>query len=429
MSEKVLKNKYIIEEEEEEEEIEEVSEQDILEKKILKILNKGRVDSKLTLTNLLINYGIKNYSYKINLLTNEINAEIPLIGNTLKRMRFDKKINFSIENGSHVYYLHKKQKTIKPEKGKISIDWKSYTIPEGINELYLIFKIPGSKTNSQHFLFSCYPSAEFSGFKLFVDKKHEKTHGFSIYKDKLIGFFEEDRMILKCTTSGDNIDKTLYYLIQIGRIILIELIKSNFRYSEVLKIIHPKVIDFFPIVPIFVENEKKKFFENKFNNVLRIIYDFPKEFEGKLISGKYSLIYLVSKNETFDIMEYNDFISSSFDFQTKSFVSLAILNGWIINPNKALNYIEKDDEIKNLISEYIQDIDTDRIIQEKLEESMERGEFIKEITTNLLLSLLGVSLLADWPPLQIAVVIVLIFINVFYFYKRRKKFKEKNKMS
>ena len=54
LSEKVLKNKYLVEEKfEEDEEVKEIKEEELLEKNILKILAKGKVDSKLTLTNLL----------------------------------------------------------------------------------------------------------------------------------------------------------------------------------------------------------------------------------------------------------------------------------------------------------------------------------------------------------------------------------------
>jgi hypothetical protein len=54
------------------------------------------------------------------------------------------------------------------------------------------------------------------------------------------------------------------------------------------------------------------------------------------------------------------------------------MQDWIINPTKALNYM--DEELAKSIKEYLQDIDTDRIIQEKIEESMEKSEFFKDIT-------------------------------------------------
>ena len=70
MSEKVLKSKYLVEEEyEEEEEVEEIKDVDILEQKILNILSKKKVDSKLTLTNLLTNSGIKDHELRLNLLS------------------------------------------------------------------------------------------------------------------------------------------------------------------------------------------------------------------------------------------------------------------------------------------------------------------------------------------------------------------------
>jgi len=54
LSEKVLKNKYLVEEKfEEDEEVKEIKEEELLEKNILKILAKEKVDSKLTFTNLL----------------------------------------------------------------------------------------------------------------------------------------------------------------------------------------------------------------------------------------------------------------------------------------------------------------------------------------------------------------------------------------
>jgi hypothetical protein len=91
--------------------------------------------------------------------------------------------------------------------------------------------------------------------------------------------------------------------------------------------------------------------------------------------------------------------------------------------------MKDDDDLRKLIEEYQQDINTDRIIQERLEETLERGEFFKEITTNLLLTFLGVSLLTDFPPIQWTVVGVLIAINIFYFYKRRKTIKKRTQIS
>jgi len=186
LSEKVPKNKYIVEEdfeeEEEEKEVKEIKEEDLLETKIMKILSQGKVDSKLTLTNLLINSGIKNYELKINLLSNEIFAEIPKIGNKLKKLRFEKKINFSISEGSHVYFINEKKKMLRSNKAQLKFDWHSYNIPEGSEDIYIIFKIPGTGISTHHFLMSCYPSTDFSGFKIYVDKKFEKTQSFTLDK-------------------------------------------------------------------------------------------------------------------------------------------------------------------------------------------------------------------------------------------------------
>ena len=176
---------------------------------------------------------------------------------------------------------------------------------------------------------------------------------------------------------------------------------------------------------IFRAKEKKKFFENKFNNALRIFFDFPEEYEGKLIIGKYSMIIKESSDVQIDLKNYYDFIHQVFEYQTKSFLSQSILGDWIINPKKILNYMDEDDDLNNLIEEYIQDIETDRIIQEKLEQSLEKGEFLKEITSNILITLLSLSLLANSPSIQWIVVGILIFINIIYVYTRWNKFKKK----
>ncbi len=430
MSEKVPKNKYLVEEEfEEEEEVEEIKEEDLLETKILKILSKGKVDSKLTLTNMLINSGITNYELKINLLSNEIFAEIPKIGNRLKKLRFEKKINFSILEGSHVYFINENKKMLSSKKDQIKFDWHSYNIPDGSEDIYIILKIPGIGISTHHFLMSCYPSADFSGFKIYVDKKFERTQSFKIYKEKLEGKFDEDKLILHCKTSNKDIDKSLYKVIQIGRKILHELIKLNFRYSEILRTFFPKSSDFFPVVLIFRSSKQGIFYSTKFTNSLRIIYDFPVKFEGKLIYGKYSMIINGDKGQDFDLKTYYNFITEAHEFQTKSFLSLSILEDWVINPAKALNYMKDDEDLRKLIEEYQQDINTDRVIQERLEETLERGEFFKEITSNLLLTFLGVSLLTDFPPIQWTVVGILIAINVYYFYKRRKTIKKRTQIS
>ena len=276
---------------------------------------------------------------------------------------------------------------------------------------------------------SCFPSANFSGFKIYVDKKFEKTQSFEIYKEKLEGRFDEDKLILHCKTSNKEIDRVLYKVIQIGRKLLHELVKLNFKYSELLRIFFPKSTDFFPVVPIFRSSKQGVFYTTKFTNSLRIIYDFPSKFEGKMIYGKYSMIVNGDKGQNFDLKAHYNFITEAHEFQIKSFVSLSILEDWVINPTKALNYMKDDDDLRKLIEEYQQDINTDRIIQERLEETLERGEFFKEITTNLLLTFLGVSLLTDFPPIQWTVIGVLIAINVFYFYKRRKTIKKRTQIS
>jgi hypothetical protein len=429
MNKKVSKNKYIVEEEfEEEEEVKEIEVEDFLEKHILRILSKNRVDSKLTLTNLLLASGIKDYELRLNLSSNEIFAEIPNIGKTLKRLRFEKKIKFSIINGAHAYFIDEKKKMISRKGSEVKFDWKNYNIPNGNDEMYLVFKIPGSNTNTHHFLMSCFPSAEISGFKIIVDKKFEKTLSFYADKKEITGYFDEDKLILKCKTSNENIDRTIYTIVQFGRGILTELIKLNFRYSEILQIFFPIKSDFYPVVPIFRSKKQGVFYKTKYSNALRVFYDFPKDFKGKLFYGKHSLIINGDKEENFDLKSHYEFISEAIEFQTKAFISLSILNDWIINPTKSMNYMEEDDDLSKLVEEYKQDIDTDRIIKERLEESLEKGEFFKEITSNLLLTLLGVSLLADWPPLQWAVVGILITINVYYFYKRRKKFKKRTQI-
>jgi hypothetical protein len=429
LSKKVSKDKYLVEEKfDEEEDVKEIEVKDLLENRILKILSKNKVDSKLTLTNLLIASGIKDYELRLNLASNMIFAEIPNIGRTLKKMRFEKKINFAVIDGAHAYFIDKNKKMVSRKESEVKFNWNAYNIPEGTEDLYLVFKIPGSSINPHHFLMSCYPSAEISDFKISVDKKFEKTSSFHINGDKISGYFDEDKLILNCKTSNQSIDKTIHTIVQYGRKILTELIKLNFRYSEILQIFFPIKSDFFPVVPIFRSEKQGVFYKTKYSNSLRVFYDFPLEFKGKLIYGKHSLIINGEKVENFDLKAYYEFISEALEIQTKAFISLSILNDWVINPMKAMNYMEEDDDLRKLVEEYKQDIDTDRIIQERLEESLEKGEFFKEITSNLLLTLLGVSLLADWPPLQWVVVGILIAINVYYFVKRRKKFKKRTQM-
>jgi hypothetical protein len=62
--------------------------------------------SKRDLTHLLIKDKIKNYYFKINLIQNQMNLEIPHIGIVLKRIRFENKINFSVYDGAHVYFTN-----------------------------------------------------------------------------------------------------------------------------------------------------------------------------------------------------------------------------------------------------------------------------------------------------------------------------------
>jgi hypothetical protein len=135
------------------------------------------------------------------------------------------------------------------------------------------------------------------------------------------------------------------------------------------------------------------------------------------------------KGKEFDLKDYDGFIKDAHGYLTKSFLNRSILEDWVINPTKALNYMEEDEDLRKLIEEYQQDIQTDRIIQERFEETLERGEFFKEITSNLLLTFLGISLLTDFPPIQWTIVGVLIAINVFYFYKRRKTIKKRTQIS
>ncbi len=52
-------------------------------------------------------------------------------------------------------------------------------------------------------------------------------------------------------------------------------------------------------------------------NTIRIIYDFPANFEGKIIFGKYSIIVNVDKNNEFELKDYYGFITEVNAFQTK----------------------------------------------------------------------------------------------------------------
>ncbi|MFX0176266.1 MAG: hypothetical protein ACFE85_08555 [Candidatus Hodarchaeota archaeon] len=411
-------------EKEEKEESKKIHKKNI-ENSLLKFLRKGKVMSKRDLTHLLIKDGIKDYYFKINLIQNQMNLEIPHIGSVLKRLRFENKVNFSIYNGAHVYFTNFDSRTLKPKAPKIDFDWKKYKIPQGKNEIYVAFKVPGSSKKSFHLLASCFPSAKFAGFTINVDRKYETNHSFTIFKGVLEGFFDADKLILKCYTTGENVNKTLFTIIQIGRRLVEELLKLNMRYSEILTIINQDNTAFIPVVPIFRDIERGAFYDTKYTNAIRNIYDFPKKYEGKLIYGNFSLISNEIKDEEFNLTDLYNFIDDGFEFQIKAFLSNAIMQDWIINPTKALNYMDEDEELAKLVKEYLQDIDTDRIIQEKIEESMEKSEFFKDITTNLLLTLLGLSLLAQNAIFQWILIGFFVLINVYYFYLRTKKSKKK----
>ena len=392
-----------------------------IESTLLKVLSKGKVESKYNLSKLLIQYGVKNYSFRLNLLENSIQYEIPNIGNVLKSLRFQKKIFFSMHNGSHVYYINKKQKVLKPREKTYSFNYNNYKIPEGEHEIYLTFKIPGSNISTRHFLTSCYPNAEFKGFTLIVKSDYEKSGAFYIIQNQLDGYIEGDKLVLRCKTTDSTVAKTLFTLIKIGRKIVKEIIMLNLKESEVLKVLNKKNRVFIPVIPIFRPLKSKIFFNTKYTNALRIIYDFPQKFDGKEVYGKYSLIVQEKEDSIFDLKKYNDFINNAFDFLIKSFISNAILKDWIINPRKAYNYMEPDKEIDYLIEEYIQDIDTDRIIQEKLESSMEKSEFIKDMTTNLLLTLLGLSVLTQNPILQWIIIGAFVVINLYFLISKSRR--------
>lgn len=126
LSKKISKTKYIVEEEfEEEENGNEIEVEDFLEKHILKILSKNKIDSKLTLTNLLVTSGIKDYELRTNISSNGIFAEIPNIGKTLKKLRFEKKIKFSILNGAHAYYIDEKKMIVSRKNSEVKFNWKT----------------------------------------------------------------------------------------------------------------------------------------------------------------------------------------------------------------------------------------------------------------------------------------------------------------
>ena len=49
------------------------------------------------------------------------------------------------------------------------------------------------------------------------------------------------------------------------------------------------------------------------------------------------------------------------------------------------------------------------------------GEFIKDMTSNVLLTMLGLSFIADELPFQITVIVILIIINILFLYIRLRK--------
>jgi len=443
MSRKIAKEDYLIDDERidaellvEEEELEEVAKVSpkeekkqekkvqiaYLEKQILKILRKGTVNSKMNLIHLLIKSGTKNFDYKFNLFENKLNYDIPELGGALKKLRFEKEIMFTISEGCHVYYLDTPGKELKSKEPKLDFNWKSYTIPSGPHEIYVAFKIPGSNYKPYHFLSSLFPKARILYYNVEVDKKFEKNKHFILKRGNLEGYFDEDKLILRSNTSNQDITKTLFVIYQVGRYIVKELLSLNRRFAEVIQIHNIEDGYFIPMVPIFRGKERNAFYETKYTNALRSMFDFPKEFEKKSVFGRFSALSKEMDDEKFDLKEFYDFIEDAFKFEVKAFITNAIMNDWIINPNKALNYMEEDEELKNLIEEYLTEIDTDRIIREKLDVSMEKSEFIKDITTNLLLTLLGLSILTDYPPFQWTIIGFFVVINAYYlFIKSRKK--------
>ncbi|MBY9003423.1 MAG: hypothetical protein KGD73_05580 [Candidatus Lokiarchaeota archaeon] len=395
-----------------------------LERAIIRILKKGTVMSKLDLTNLLIKAGITNYTYKINIFESALRRDIPELGAVLKKLRFEKKIDFSIYNGSHVFFTYFKNKQLKAKPPKIDFDWRSYKIPFGRNEIYMVFKIPGSNYKCFHFLSSCFPKARFLGFKINVDKKYEKNCSFTILKGTLDGYFDEDKLVLRCHTADENTSETIFKIYQIGRRIVKEVLMINRRYSEAIEIHNREDSLFIPVVPIFNAIDKQAFYTTKYTNVLRTLYDFPKKYEGRLVYGRFCVLHNNPKGVDLNIKDLHKFIEEAFRFQVKGFISNAILNDWIINPEKALNYTDVDDELEIFVKEYLQDIDTDRIIREKLESSMEKSEFVKDMTTNLLLTLLGLSILTDFPPFQWAIIGAFVLINGYYLFIKSRKSKK-----
>ena len=112
-------------------------------------------------------------------------------------------------DGAHVFFTDANKKIQKSKRQEMVFDWKKNQIPEGINEIYVILKIPGTRTDSDHFLSSCFPFSYFSRYNISVDKKFRANHNFFIKKDKIEGHFENDMLILKCYTDEIELHKTL----------------------------------------------------------------------------------------------------------------------------------------------------------------------------------------------------------------------------
>ncbi|UYP43857.1 hypothetical protein NEF87_000142 [Candidatus Lokiarchaeum ossiferum] len=390
-----------------------------IEKEVLRILRTGKVVTKLNLTRLLVLRGLE-YKFRINLISNAINPEIPELGGVLKQLRWKKKIKFSIENGSHVFYINK-TKPIKVKSKKLEFKWKSYKIPQGKNEVYMLFKLPTAH-GASHFFSSCNPIATFKGFKIAIPKKAKEEHKFDIFKDKLDGYIENNILILRCFTTEEKIDKTAYTLIQIGRKIIKEMLQMSRNYSKVPVINEDEM--YIPTVPIFRAKEKQAFYTTKFNNVFKYFYDFPQLFEGKHVFGNSCILTKEIHDEQFDLASFFPKCEEYFANRSKSFINTAMSQDWIINPQKVLNFGENA-ELDVLIDQYLEEINTNKIIDEKIDENIEKGEFIKETISNILLTLLGLSFLAEETWLKGLLVGTFVIVNSIAFLIRRKKLKER----
>ena len=390
-----------------------------IEKEVLRILRTGKVVTKLNLTKLLVLRGIE-YKFRINLISNTINPEIPELGGVLKQLRWAKKINFSIEKGSHVFYINK-TKPVKVKAKKLEFNWKSYKIPQGKNEVYLLFKLP-TYHGAQHFFSSCNPKAKFEGFQIAIPKKTRKDIQFDIFKDKLDGYIENNILVLRCFTTEEKIDKSTYTIIQIGRKIIKEMLKMSRNYSKV-PVINEKEM-FVPIVPIFRAKEKQAFYTTKFNNVFKYFYDFPQLFEGKHVFGNNCILTKEIHDEEFHLEAFFPKCEENFMKLSKSFINTAMSQNWIINPQKVANFGENAD-LDALIEQYLEEINTNKIIEERIDENIEKGEFIKETMSNILLTLLGLSFLAENTYLKGILVGIFVVVNSVAFLIRRKKLKER----